>query len=108
MRDTQPNASDIQEQQTSDSGNLPGVWGESIPDREEIEDTKHRTLEAGRASGMPFLQVAPLGTMRTTFQEISMEMASQTKECHTQALELMFKNDELCGMFLESATNKMA
>ena len=56
---------------------------------ESAIESQQRALEAGRTSGMPFLQVAPLCALGTIYQDISMELASQTMEYHTQALELM-------------------
>ena len=51
--------------------------------------SQQRALDAGRASGMPFLQVGPLCELGTIYQDISMELASEAMEFHTQALELM-------------------
>ena len=48
-----------------------------------------RALEAGRTSGMPFWQAAPLCALGTTYQDISMELSGQAMEFHAQALELM-------------------
>jgi tetratricopeptide (TPR) repeat protein len=38
---------------------------------------------------MPFLQVTPLCSLGTIYQDISMELAGQSSEYHTQALDLM-------------------
>ena len=54
-------------------------------------ESQQRALEAGRTSGMSFLQVGPLCALGTIYQDISMELTSETMEYHAQALELMGK-----------------
>ncbi|MCH8882305.1 MAG: hypothetical protein IIA41_02265, partial [SAR324 cluster bacterium] len=56
---------------------------------ERAIECQERAFEAGQASGLPFWQVGPLCALGTIYQDISMELASQTMEYHTQALELM-------------------
>ena len=56
---------------------------------ESAIESQHRALEAGRASGLPFLQVSSLCALGTIYQDISMELSGQAMEYHTQALELM-------------------
>ena len=56
---------------------------------ESAIESQQRALAAGRASGMPFLQVSPLCALGTIHQDISMELASEAMEYHAQALELM-------------------
>ena len=56
---------------------------------ESAIENQQRALEAGRASGMSYLQVGPLCELGTIYQDISMELASEAMEFHAQALELM-------------------
>ena len=52
-------------------------------------ESQQRALQAGRSSGMPFLEAAALCALGTVYLDISAEFASKTMEYHKQALEMM-------------------
>lgn len=56
---------------------------------EEAIEHYQRALEAGRTSGPPFIQVSVLCGLGTVHLDISGTLADQTKQFHSQAVELM-------------------
>jgi tetratricopeptide (TPR) repeat protein len=52
---------------------------------------QQRMLEAGRASGLPFLEAAALCGLGTTYLDISPEYCEKAVELHGEALEMMDK-----------------
>ena len=56
---------------------------------ESAIDHYQRALQAGRTSGIPFIQATALGGLGTAHVDISSKLMDQTSQYHAQALELM-------------------
>ena len=58
-------------------------------DYERAVALQKQAAQAGRDSGMTYIEVAALCSLGTAYQDISQELMDSTRECHDKALALM-------------------
>ena len=56
---------------------------------EQAISLQHKAVEAGRMSGMSYLEVMGLCALGAAYLDVSMELVNRTAEYHTQAIEVL-------------------